>query len=483
MEDYDLEMDSLLEGILYEGARLETAQQEGTIAINELTSIMQDLPPEEHDWVQRRLEETNPLQDAVRRVHRVGSDDGSGFIIKEEGSARLRGSYLENALQWVQSEVGENNARVVIYTQLPEDKQMEINTVGEVTLTNDECLSLLERINDLQTGELFGEPLEEQLERELVNGWDYRDIPETQEESISVNVDQEEPIVEEEPVEEEPVVEEEPTPVRRQATRTPRRANDYTLAWELYSIGYSTKDVAYLYKSSAGSISRGLKNNGKQMRTGAETKAMRKVPATDFGHLLMNKINELLDSKYDTEEAKNTAFYQAFGVNLYEITLYEAEDEQEEIESMHERATTQGVSLRELAQQRLEEQAYVERERSPFVNKVRNLHQRVKDFAVEKFGDVNVGVGYVDVQTKVSYENGVVLTVNEANKVDEKSVGVENVVVTVNVAEFLEAEFVREVEALSQHFRQLVSRNFTKDGRPVTVSQFGNRMVVGLNNE
>lgn len=265
--------------------------------------------------------------------------------------------------------------------------------------------------------------------------------------------------------------------------RATGRAVDYGLAWDVYALGYSTKEVGMLYKTSSGSVSRGIKKDGHTMRTGGQTRAMRKVPVDDFSVDLVQRIKDRLLEKYGSEAEQNSIFYEVFGKNMYELTLFEAEDEQAQVEDMEERARVEGVSLSELARRLESQKTYVSKERSVFLNKVMALHQNIKKYATDLFGDVNVTVGAVEVGLKVRYENGIVLSVKDAHKVDEKALGIGSVTVVVNVAEYLHESFSREVEQLRNRFNTLASANFSKDGQPVRVTNLGSRLVVGLDNE
>ena len=304
-----------------------------------------------------------------------------------------------------------------------------------------------------------------------------------QEEPVQEEPVQEEELVQEESVQEEPVqedepeVEEEQQPVRRRRSSS---GNDYTLAWDIYSLGYASGDIAHVYNLSAGSITRGMKDLGNEMRTGAETRAMRKVDPDEFSEVLLDRIFNLLEEKHETEEERNTAFYNTFNKNIYELTLHEAEDESLELQEMQEQANIQGVTLQDYVRQGLTEEVYEERERSEFVNNVRYLHETVKNKARVMFGDVNVDVGSVDVESKVTYENGVILTMKEAYKLDGKALDATNVVFGVQIAEFIVQGFEREIEGLINEMGRITRERFNNHSQ---VTRLGNRLVVGLENE
>ena len=357
---------------------------------------------------------------------------------------------------------------VVIFHLLSEQEQERVINHNVARLSFVDLQSMVQEIENMWTeNEVLGVSVEQYLQQDLSGG-----IP--TEEGVEP-----EPVEEEdEPVEEdEPEVEEEQQPVRRRRSSS---GNDYTLAWDIYSLGYASGDVAHVYNLSAGSITRGMKDLGNEMRTGAETRAMRKVDPDEFSQGLLDRIFNLLEEKYETEEERNTAFYNTFNKNIYELTLHEAEDESLELQEMQEQANIQGVTLQDYVSQGLTEEVYEERERSEFVNNVRYLHETVKDKARVMFGDVNVDVGSVDVESKVSYENGVILTVKEAYKLDGKALDVSNVVFGVQIAEFIVQGFEREIEELINEMGRIVRDRFNNHSQ---VTRLGNRLVVGLDNE
>ena len=357
---------------------------------------------------------------------------------------------------------------VVIFHLLSEQEQERVINHNVARLSFVDLQGMVQEIENMWTeNEVLGVSVEQYLQQDLSGG-----IP--TEEGVEP-----EPVEEEdEPVEEdEPEVEEEQQPVRRRRSSS---GNDYTLAWDIYSLGYASGDVAHVYNLSAGSITRGMKDLGNEMRTGAETRAMRKVDPDEFSQGLLDRIFNLLEEKYETEEERNTAFYNTFNKNIYELTLHEAEDESLELQEMQEQANIQGVTLQDYVSQGLTEEVYEERERSEFVNNVRYLHETVKDKARVMFGDVNVDVGSVDVESKVSYENGVILTVKEAYKLDGKALDVSNVVFGVQIAEFIVQGFEREIEELINEMGRIVRDRFNNHSQ---VTRLGNRLVVGLDNE
>lgn len=356
---------------------------------------------------------------------------------------------------------------VVIFHLLSEQEQGRVINHNVARLSFVDLRSMVLDIENMWSeSEEHGVSVEQYLQQDLSEG-----IP-TEEEV------EPEPVEELEPLEEdEPVVEEEQQPVRR---RRSSRGNDYTLAWDIYSLGYASGDVAYVYNLSAGSITRGMKDLGNEMRTGAETRAMRKVDPDEFSQELLDRIFNLLEEKYETEEERNTAFYNTFNKNIYELTLHEAEDESLELQEMQEQANIQGVTLQDYVSQGLAEEVYEERERSEFVNNVRYLHETVKDKVRYMFGDVNVDVGTVDVESKVSYENGVILTLKDSYKLDGKALDVSNVVFGVQIAEFIVQEFEREIEELINEMGRITRERFNNHSQ---VTRLGNRLVVGLDNE
>ena len=284
-----------------------------------------------------------------------------------------------------------------------------------------------------------------------------------------------------EPVTPEPVeITQEPTPAPRRQTR---RGNDYTLAWEIYSLGYSSGEVANIYNTSAGSISRGMKKDGREMRTGAQTREMRKVNVEEFESEFIGRITDLLEEKYDNREEMNQAFHKTFGKYIYELTLYEAEDETEEINQLQEQASNTGISLQDLARMEVEENRYEPRECTPFVSKVKQLYQYMSVETREKFGDVNVDTGAVDIALKLSYGNGVILTVNDENKIDEKVSKLSNASFSIGVASYLVESFGREMEQMLYDLRSWVRMHIAQEGETIPVTQLGNRMVVSLENE
>ena len=362
---------------------------------------------------------------------------------------------------------------VVIFHLLSEQEQERVINHNVARLSFIDLQSIVQDIENMRSErEEHGISVEQYLQQDLSEG-----IPtEVEVEVEPESVEEDEPEVEE--VEPEPV-EVEPEPVRRRRRRS-SSGNDYTLAWDIYSLGYASGDIAHIYNLSAGSITRGMKDLGNEMRTGAETRAMRKVDPDEFSQELLDRIFNLLEEKYETEEERNTAFYNTFNKNIYELTLHEAEDESLELQEMQEQANIQGVTLQDYVQQGLTEEVYEERERSEFVNNVRYLHETVKDKARVMFGDVNVDVGSVDVESKVSYENGVILTMKEAYKLDGKALDVANVVFGVQIAEFIVQGFEREIEELINEMGRIVRLRFNNHSQ---VTRLGNRLVVGLDNE
>ena len=387
----------------------------------------------------------------------------------EDENLRTR---LERAIESLSSVVDVQYKDVVVYHLLEELHRESVLEHKIVSLDRHEARVLAERL-DLLNSALTedGFTIEEYLEVDITEGIPFNEAEDEEEDTQSPFIPYLEDI---EPVEE---VEEEPQqPVRRRST-----TNDYGLAWDIYSMGYASGDVAYLYNTSAGSISRGIRQDGHEMRTGAETRAMRKVHPNHFGSELIGQITELLADKFDTREEQNNAFHKAFGVNLYELTLQEADNEEVGLE---EQATSQGISLHDLVRQELEEDAYEGIPLTDYMLKVRGLHNEMERVVSDLFGDINKEVGGVTVSSKLSYENGVVLTVRDAYKIKEKAVAVDNVVMTVKVADYLIQSMERELEMLSLRFESLVRSNFRgSDGEEIKVMNFGNSLVVSLGNE
>lgn len=266
-------------------------------------------------------------------------------------------------------------------------------------------------------------------------------------------------VAEQELATEFPIEEDNGQPIRRAKKRV---VNDYTLAWDIYSLGYSTGDIAKIYDTSSGSISRGIKKDGHVTRTSAETRAMvsQELP-TDIIH----RIIELLNEKFDTEEERNSRFASAFGVNLYELSLYEEED-----------GDLQAIAL-QLNGDLVEE--YEERPLSSFTEKYKLVHKTLEDAVVKYLGKTNLETGAVKVITSVTYENGVSVRVTDSNRIKAKALAEDTVTVMVDMTDYILQGFAREVEAIYNRFDGVLGRTFVS----ANLTQLGNRMVVGLENE
>lgn len=266
-------------------------------------------------------------------------------------------------------------------------------------------------------------------------------------------------VAEQELATEFPIEEDTGQPIRRAKKRV---VNDYTLAWDIYSLGYSTGDIAKIYDTSSGSISRGIKKDGHVTRTSAETRAMvsQELP-TDIIH----RIIELLNEKFDTEEERNSRFASAFGVNLYELSLYEEED-----------GDLQAIAL-QLNGDLVEE--YEERPLSSFTEKYKLVHKTLEDAVVKYLGKTNLETGAVKVITSVTYENGVSVRVTDSNRIKAKALAEDTVTVMVDMTDYILQGFAREVEAIYNRFDGVLGRTFIT----ANLTQLGNRMVVGLENE
>lgn len=266
-------------------------------------------------------------------------------------------------------------------------------------------------------------------------------------------------VAEQELATEFPIEEDNGQPIRRAKKRV---VNDYTLAWDIYSLGYSTGDIAKIYGTSAGSISRGIKKDGHVTRTSAETRAMvsQELP-TDIIH----RIIDLLNEKFDTEEERNSRFASAFGVNLYELSLYEEED-----------GDLQAIAL-QLNGDLVEE--YEERPLSSFTEKYKLVHKTLEDAVVKYLGKTNLETGAVKVITSVTYENGVSVRVTDSNRIKAKALVEDTVTVMVDMTDYILQGFAREVEAIYNRFDGVLGRTFIS----ANLTQLGNRMVVGLENE
>lgn len=266
-------------------------------------------------------------------------------------------------------------------------------------------------------------------------------------------------VAEQELATEFPIEEDNGQPIRRAKKRV---VNDYTLAWDIYSLGYSTGDIAKIYGTSAGSISRGIQKDGHVTRTSAETRAMvsQELP-TDIIH----RIIDLLNEKFDTEEERNSRFASAFGVNLYELSLYEEED-----------GDLQAIEL-QLNGELVEE--YEERPLSSFTEKYKLVHKTLEDAVVKYLGKTNLETGAVKVITSVTYENGVSVRVTDSNRIKAKALVEDTVTVMVDMTDYILQGFAREVEAIYNRFDGVLGRTFVS----AKLTQLGNRMVVGLENE
>ena len=248
-------------------------------------------------------------------------------------------------------------------------------------------------------------------------------------------------------------------PIRRAKKRV---VNDYTLAWDIYTLGYSTGDIAKIYDTSAGSISRGIKKDGHVTRTSAETRAMvsQELP-TD----IILRIIELLNEKFDTEEERNSRFASAFGVNLYELSLYEEEDG--DLQAIEQRLNGELV------------EEYEERPLSSFTEKYKLVHKTLEDAVVKYLGKTNLETGAVKVITSVTYENGVSVRVTDSNRIKAKALAEDTVTVMVDMTDYILQGFAREVESIYNRFDGVLGRTFIS----AKLTQLGNRMVVGLENE
>ena len=290
-----------------------------------------------------------------------------------------------------------------------------------------------------------------------IEGWYY----ELEEQEVVEEGHQEvaEVVAEQELATEFPIEEDNGQPIRRAKKRV---VNDYTLAWDIYSLGYSTGDIAKIYDTSSGSISRGIKKDGHVTRTSAETRAMvsQELP-TDIIH----RIIELLNEKFDTEEERNSRFASAFGVNLYELSLYEEED-----------GDLQAIQL-QLNGDLVEE--YEERPLSSFTEKYKLVHKTLEDAVVKYLGKTNLETGAVKVITSVTYENGVSVRVTDSNRIKAKALVEDTVTVMVDMTDYILQGFAREVEAIYNRFDGVLGRTFVS----ASLTQLGNRMVVGLENE
>lgn len=456
-------------------------------------------------------------EEGADEVTEVESEDGELEIVVNDP---IDTEVFEDNISWLTEFVGSEVVNDTIRDMIASSGTNTVNTQGYSVLSEEQILDLNNRIE--QTRREVGQEQEDLTEERMVsveedvtqqtqtaslremfaiNNEDAGDTEETTTTSLSdlisealQYVSDPAPVAETEDmdlvsesgveeVSEEGSEEEEDTgrPIRRVSNA---RNNDYTLAWDIYQLGYATGDIAYIYNTSAGSISRGIKKDGHLMRTGAETRAMSKVSPNNFEMYLIDSINDTLADKFETDEERNRAFNQAFGINLYELTLYEADDNDgEEIVSLREQATEQGISLAQLAEQSLSSEQYAEREMTEFTRNVREVHEYVLGYARDLFGDVNVDTGALNVVTTIAYKNGVSIKVSEAHHIKAKVLEEESVSIIVNVAEYLTQDFARETEQLYRRFNQWVGQRFTKDGEPATVSQLGNRMVVGIENE
>lgn len=292
---------------------------------------------------------------------------------------------------------------------------------------------------------------------EDIEGW--YDVLEEQELVEEGHQEVAEVVAEQELATELPIEEDNGQPIRRAKKRV---VNDYTLAWDIYSLGYSTGDIAKIYGTSAGSISRGIQKDGHVTRTSAETRAMvsQELP-TDIIH----RIIELLNEKFDTEEERNSRFASAFGVNLYELSLYEEED-----------GDLQAIAL-QLNGDLVEE--YEERPLSSFTEKYKLVHKTLEDAVVKYLGKTNLETGAVKVITSVTYENGVSVRVTDSNRIKAKALAEGTVTVMVDMTDYILQGFAREVEAIYNRFDGVLGRTFIT----ANLTQLGNRMVVGLENE
>lgn len=480
-EGYDNILDELLGGILDQP---EGGEHRSLVGDENISAILDRLT---EDLAMGNESLDQVIEEMDNEIHTSEED-----VPEETGdytsTGRLRYNYslsmemdddaLEDSLStnmdWLQDRLTPSGTSKFVFEQVSEGAKQEVRDAGHLTLNSLECEQLDMRINLLRLGVESGIPLNHLMDVANNYGWDrVNSDVRGWEHAVAQGV---ETTWEGTPASERRVP-------RRARQTTPTRANDYGLAWEIYSLGYSTGDISHLYKTSAGSISRGLKKDGRVMRTGAETKAMTKTEPDNFSVEIIDSIHQVLADKYETEEERNSAFYKAFNKNLYEVTIFEAEDEQQHIEQLHQEATSQGISINDLARQHIAEQVFVERERSEFVNNLRDLHQDLVMNVRNVFGDVNVGVGAVTVQTKLKYANGVVLTVKDAHKIDGKALDVANAVVMVNIADYIATSYERGVELLAQNFNRFVRGRFTKDGQQLSISQLGNRLVVGLDNE
>lgn len=337
-----------------------------------------------------------------------------------------------------------------MYTDDRRDESLTFDADLEVTI-QDLVSEYVDSIGDIEGwyDDVFSTLLEDEVEDEV----EEQEVVEEGHQEVA------EEVAEQELATEFPIEEDNGQPIRRAKKRV---VNDYTLAWDIYSLGYSTGDIAKIYDTSAGSISRGIKKDGHVTRTSAETRAMvsQELP-TDIIH----RIIDLLNEKFDTEEERNSRFASAFGVNLYELSLYEEED-----------GDLQAIEL-QLNGELVEE--YEERPLSSFTEKYKLVHKTLEDAVVKYLGKTNLETGAVKVITSVTYENGVSVRVTDSNRIKAKALVEDTVTVMVDMTDYILQGFAREVEAIYNRFDGVLGRTFIS----ANLTQLGNRMVVGLENE
>lgn len=446
---------------------------------DELNELLENILTETDDEDSESGEDTNTSEMG-------GADNGNTvfepsftLVFRELGEGVQED--LEYAISQLNGELGVEVADVILYNVLSEREQDRVLNHKIASIVNSEAVRLCDTLNSMleSVTELLDIHQGSSNVNDIVRSYLTNEMNINLDAGIPFSVDEEQDQPE---VQEVEVVAEQSTTQRARSNRSSRRTTDYGLAWDIYSLGYSSGEVAILYNTSAGSITRGIKKEGHVTRTGAETRRMIKTDPDEFSSTLMARINELLEDKYDTSEERNEAFLQAFGKNIYELTLHEAEDEQVALSELREQASVSGMSLRDFANQD-EGEVFVERECSEFVNKVKELHERVDRQAREIFGDVNVNMGSVVVESKVTYENGVILSIKNADKLDGKSLDAETVAFSIKMAEYITNGFQREVETFRGRLEVILGTVFGRNGRSVRVAQLGNRLVVGLKNE
>lgn len=337
-----------------------------------------------------------------------------------------------------------------MYTDDRRDENLTFDADLEVTI-QDLVSEYVDSIEDIEGW--YDEVFSTQSEAEVEDEVEEQELVEEGHQEVA------EVVAEQELATEFPIEEDNGQPIRRAKKRV---VNDYTLAWDIYTLGYSTGDIAKIYGTSAGSISRGIKKDGHVTRTSAETRAMvsQELP-TDVIH----RIIDLLNEKFDTEEERNSRFASAFGVNLYELSLYEEEDG--DLQAIEQRLNGELV------------EEYEERPLSSFTEKYKLVHKTLEDAVVKYLGKTNLETGAVKVITSVTYENGVSVRVTDSNRIKAKALVEDTVTVMVDMTDYILQGFAREVEAIYNRFDGVLGRTFIS----ANLTQLGNRMVVGLENE